>query len=124
MIILRTTTSYYNLFTRWCTSTTAGNSFYDIIIVGGGMVGNAMACAVGLSECLESKRVLVLDSDEIKAPTKDMPYGNRVSAVSPPAVSLFKKLGIWDDLVNLRVKRINKLQDLVWMDVSKSRQLL
>ncbi|VDN07178.1 unnamed protein product [Thelazia callipaeda] len=99
-------------FSRFCHSSTstALASFYDIIIVGGGMVGNAMACAIGLNENLRLKRVLVLDSAEIKPPTKNSPYGNRVSAVSPPAVLLFKNLGIWNDLVDLRVKRVDRLQ--------------
>ncbi|MCP9262768.1 Ubiquinone biosynthesis monooxygenase COQ6, mitochondrial [Dirofilaria immitis] len=92
--------------------TTTNNSFYDIIIIGGGMVGNAMACSIGLNERLKSKNVLVLDSSEIKAPTKNSPYGYRVTAVAPHSVSLFQKLGIWDDLVNLRVKRVDRLQVL------------
>ncbi|VBB31018.1 unnamed protein product [Acanthocheilonema viteae] len=95
------------------TATTIG-SFYDIIIIGGGMVGNAMACALGLNERFKSKKILVLDSAEIKAPIKNSPYGNRVTAVSPPSVLLFQKLGIWDDLVDLRVKRVDRLQ--VWIE--------
>uniref|UniRef100_A0A915Q1S4 Ubiquinone biosynthesis monooxygenase COQ6, mitochondrial n=1 Tax=Setaria digitata TaxID=48799 RepID=A0A915Q1S4_9BILA len=96
----------------YCTGAAMTNSFYDIIIIGGGMVGNAMACSIGLSERLKSKKVLILDSAEIKAPTKNSPYGNRVTAVSPPSISLFKKLGIWNDLVDLRVKRVDRLQVL------------
>lgn len=96
----------------FASTTTTANAYYDVIIVGGGMVGNAMACSIGLSECLKSKKVLVLDSAEINAPAKNSPRGNRVSAVSPPAVSLFKRLGIWNDLVDLRVKRIDRLEVL------------
>ncbi|VDN17224.1 unnamed protein product [Gongylonema pulchrum] len=66
----------------------------------------------GLSERLKSKKVLVLDSAKIKAPERHSPYGNRVSAVSPPAVALFKKLGIWSSLVDLRVKRVDRLEVL------------
>ncbi|CAG9532255.1 unnamed protein product [Cercopithifilaria johnstoni] len=91
------------------TATTIG-SFYDIIIIGGGMVGNAMACSLGLNERFKSKKILVLDSAEIKSPTKNSPYGNRVTAVSPASILLFQKLGIWNDLVNLRVKRVDMLQ--------------
>ncbi|VDM15022.1 unnamed protein product [Wuchereria bancrofti] len=74
------------------TTTTAIGPFYDIIIIGGGMVGNAMACSLGLNQYFKSKKVLVLDSAEIKAPTKDSPYGNRVTAVSPPSILLFQSM--------------------------------
>uniref|UniRef100_A0A0R3Q4V3 FAD_binding_3 domain-containing protein n=1 Tax=Brugia timori TaxID=42155 RepID=A0A0R3Q4V3_9BILA len=96
----------------YSSTTSAIGSFYDIIIIGGGMVGNAMACSLGLNDYFKSKKILVLDSAEIKAPTKDSPYGNRVTAVSPPSILLFQKLGIWNDLVNLRVKRVDRLQVL------------
>uniref|UniRef100_A0A1I7V5M1 FAD_binding_3 domain-containing protein n=1 Tax=Loa loa TaxID=7209 RepID=A0A1I7V5M1_LOALO len=76
------------------------------------MVGNAMACSLGLNKRFKSKKILVLDSAEIKAPIKNSPYGNRVTAVSPPSVLLFQKLGIWNDLVDLRVKRVDRLQVL------------
>uniref|UniRef100_A0A0R3RRH4 FAD_binding_3 domain-containing protein n=1 Tax=Elaeophora elaphi TaxID=1147741 RepID=A0A0R3RRH4_9BILA len=104
--------SRLHLLTRcsYSSTATAVSSFYDVIIIGGGMVGNAMACALGLSERFKSKKILVLDSAEIKAPTKNSPYGNRVTAVSPPSVLLFQKLGIWNDLVDLRVKRVDRLQ--------------
>ncbi|VDM92157.1 unnamed protein product [Onchocerca ochengi] len=96
----------------YSSAVTATSSFYDIIIIGGGMVGNAMACSLGLSEYLKSKKILVLDSAEIKAPTKNSPYGYRVTAVAPHSVLLFQKLGIWNDLVDLRVKRVDRLQVL------------
>ncbi|EJD75232.1 hypothetical protein LOAG_17582 [Loa loa] len=102
----------YSLTRCSSTLTTTINSFYDIIIIGGGMVGNAMACSLGLNKRFKSKKILVLDSAEIKAPIKNSPYGNRVTAVSPPSVLLFQKLGIWNDLVDLRVKRVDRLQVL------------
>lgn len=77
---------------------------YDIAIVGGGPVGNAMACSIGKlqnfktfililghNKWLNDKRVLLLESSQPKrlgsAPEK---YSNRVFACSPASVRMFK----------------------------------
>ena len=81
-------------------------AFYDAVIVGGGLVGSAMACSIGFipsktpsfsillgkSARLSTKRILLLDS--AKAPVKleknANEFSNRVSAVSPNSVNMFK----------------------------------
>ncbi|KAK6026311.1 ubiquinone biosynthesis hydroxylase, UbiH/UbiF/VisC/COQ6 family, partial [Ostertagia ostertagi] len=70
------------------------SQFYDAVIVGGGMVGNAMACTLGLNPQLSSKRILLLEAGKPSPLPKSPPefYSNRVSAVGPAAVHLFKKI--------------------------------
>lgn len=91
-----------------CFSSAHNTSFYDVVIVGGGLVGNAMACSLGMhllqyirvkhytshlgkSPVLKSQKVLLLESGKPKSlglpPTT---YSNRVSAVSPASVRLFE----------------------------------
>uniref|UniRef100_A0A915B4T1 Ubiquinone biosynthesis monooxygenase COQ6, mitochondrial n=1 Tax=Parascaris univalens TaxID=6257 RepID=A0A915B4T1_PARUN len=89
---------------------TKGNIFYDTVIVGGGMVGNAMACSMGLSKTLSSKKVLLIESGDPKPLVKTPIYSNRVSAISPPSVAFFKKLGIWENLEKYRIKRVDRLE--------------
>ena len=43
--ILRQVKLLYNA--RHCSTTNGANQLYDLVIVGGGMVGLALACAVG-----------------------------------------------------------------------------
>ncbi|KHN74315.1 putative ubiquinone biosynthesis monooxygenase coq-6 [Toxocara canis] len=88
----------------------SSRSFYDAVIVGGGMVGNAMACSMGLSKALSSRKVLLLESGDPKPLKKTPEYSNRVSAIGPASVALFKKLGIWKKLEEYRVKRVDRLE--------------
>ncbi|XGW03780.1 hypothetical protein V3C99_015162 [Haemonchus contortus] len=90
------------------------SQFYDTVIVGGGMVGNAMACALGLNPQFSSRRILLLEKGKNTSLPKSPPeqYSNRVSAVGPAAVHLFKNIGVWDRLQAHRVKRVNQLRVL------------
>jgi len=44
---LRFFTSLTSYSRKLCTSTSKQDDFYDIVIVGGGMVGGSLACALG-----------------------------------------------------------------------------
>ncbi|KAK5969408.1 Ubiquinone biosynthesis monooxygenase coq-6 [Trichostrongylus colubriformis] len=90
------------------------SQFYDAVVVGGGMVGNAMACALGLQPQLSFKRILLLEAGRTSPLSEPPPeyFSNRVSAVGPAAVHLFKKLGVWERLQAYRVKKVNRLRVL------------
>lgn len=80
---------------------TAPNSFYDIVIVGGGLVGSALACLIGQNPWLKQKKVLLLDSGKMRfdiTTKSDSNYFNRVSAIRPSSIKLFEKFGIWDHI--------------------------
>jgi 2-octaprenylphenol hydroxylase len=81
---------------------------YDVLIVGGGMVGAALACALGNS----SLKVVVLD----RAPpaTPDTGYDLRVSAITLASQSLFENIGAWDGMVHRRVSPVREMQ--VWSE--------
>ncbi|MFP3029562.1 MAG: FAD-dependent monooxygenase [Arsenophonus sp.] len=81
---------------------------YNIIVVGAGMIGAAMA--IGLAQ--EDWRILLLEHtkpvsfDSLKQP--DL----RVSALSCTSVDLLKQLGVWDNVLNMRVAPYRKLE--IW----------
>jgi 2-octaprenylphenol hydroxylase len=81
---------------------------YDVLIVGGGMVGAALACALGNS----SLKVAVLDRAPPAAPDKD--YDQRVSAITLASQSLFENIGAWAGMVRQRVSPVREMQ--VWSE--------
>ena len=83
---------------------------YDIIIVGGGMVGATLAC--GLAEEAENLSIAVIDAN---APDFDWDvdsYDMRVSAITRASQIVFKNSGVWEKIVE---QRICPYQDMfVW----------
>jgi len=82
-------------------------SNYDIVIVGGGMVGAALVCALGNS----SLKVALLD----RAPTASPPekdYDLRVSAITLASRAVFENIGAWDGMARRRVAPVREMQ--IW----------
>ena len=72
---------------------------FDILIVGGGMVGAALACAC-------SGRGLSIGVVEARVPSRDWPVGEvdlRVSALSRASQRILQRLGVWDRMAGLGV---------------------
>ncbi|KAL3968974.1 cathepsin B [Sarotherodon galilaeus] len=90
-----------------------GNDVYDIIISGGGMVGSAMACSLGLDPNLEGKKILLLEAGNKKVMDK-VPdtYSTRVSSISPGSATLLSGIGAWEHITKMRFKPYKKMQ--VW----------
>lgn len=75
------------------------NTDYDILIVGGGMVGSALACALGDTHY----RVAVLETRlpaELEAGAEP---DQRVSAITRASQNLFETIGAWQGMVARRV---------------------
>ncbi|EFX69092.1 hypothetical protein DAPPUDRAFT_217996 [Daphnia pulex] len=104
---------YSNTIHNWRLnySTASRSSHYDIIISGGGMVGFAMACRLGRSDCLANKRILLLESSNKKQLKLDS-YNLRVSALNPGSKSLLESLGAWQHIEKTRFGSVKKMQ--VW----------
>jgi 2-octaprenyl-3-methyl-6-methoxy-1,4-benzoquinol hydroxylase len=73
--------------------------FFDVIIVGGGMVGAAVACGLGDS----SLKVVVLESSPPEAFSPEQPHDLRVSALSIASRNIIETVGAWDGIVNRRI---------------------
>uniref|UniRef100_A0A8C4RBI0 Ubiquinone biosynthesis monooxygenase COQ6, mitochondrial n=1 Tax=Eptatretus burgeri TaxID=7764 RepID=A0A8C4RBI0_EPTBU len=88
-------------------------AFYDIIVSGGGLVGSAMACALGYEPMLADQRILLLEAGKRKHLDK-LPgtYSNRVSALSPGSVTLLDSIGAWEQISTMRFKPFKRMQ--VW----------
>ncbi|XP_049596296.1 ubiquinone biosynthesis monooxygenase COQ6, mitochondrial [Syngnathus scovelli] len=91
-----------------------GNSeVYDVIISGGGMVGSAMACSLGMDPNLSEKKILLLEAGNKKVmETVPDSYSTRVSSISPGSATLLTGIGAWEHITKLRCKPYKKMQ--VW----------
>ncbi|MDD1792633.1 2-octaprenyl-3-methyl-6-methoxy-1,4-benzoquinol hydroxylase [Enterovibrio sp. ZSDZ42] len=79
---------------------------FDIIVVGGGMVG--AATALGLAK--QGKRVAMVERIAPQAYSPDQPMDLRVSAISPASVSLLKALKVWDSVLGMRLTPYRRLE--------------
>jgi len=68
---------------------------YDIIVVGGGMVGATFACALGDRPL----RIAVIEPFEAARQWKDEGFDNRVSAITRATEQVFRAIGAWDGMV-------------------------
>ena len=80
---------------------------YDVLIIGGGMVGSALACALGDA----SLKVAVLDRTPAAAPPGDG-YDLRVSAITLASQAFFENVGVWEGLTRRRVSPVREMQ--IW----------
>ncbi|MDH3309854.1 MAG: UbiH/UbiF/VisC/COQ6 family ubiquinone biosynthesis hydroxylase [Gammaproteobacteria bacterium] len=78
---------------------------YDVVIVGGGMVGASVACALGNS----SLKVALLDRVPVPAPP-EKDYDLRVSAITLAAHTLFENLGAWSGMARRRVSPVREMR--------------
>ncbi len=81
---------------------------YDVIIVGGGIVGLALALLLAKS----NKRIAIVDKKGCVSDFKLAQYDVRVSAITPASVKLFRQLELWSEMVALRVSPFTQME--VW----------
>lgn len=86
---------------------------YDVIISGGGMVGSAMACSLGMDPNLAEKKILLLEAGHKKI-MDNVPdtYSTRVSSISPGSATLLSGIGAWEHITKMRCKPYKRMQ--VW----------
>lgn len=72
---------------------------FDVIIVGGGMVGAAVACALGNS----ALKIAVLENALPEAFSPEQPHDLRVSALSIASRKIIETIGAWDGIENRRL---------------------
>ncbi|MDC9725695.1 MAG: UbiH/UbiF/VisC/COQ6 family ubiquinone biosynthesis hydroxylase [Gammaproteobacteria bacterium] len=85
------------------------STHYDVIIVGGGMVGATLAVALAEQSSLSIAIVEAYSPESITASDKpDL----RVSALTHASEILFKNLGIWQQLIPSRISQFTDME--VW----------
>ncbi|WCJ24226.1 Ubiquinone biosynthesis monooxygenase COQ6 mitochondrial [Euphorbia peplus] len=89
---------------------------YDIAIVGGGMVGMALASSLATTPLTKHLNVAIIDGNPALGSKfsirKEEPPDARVSTVTPATISHFKEVGAWDYVQQHRHAYFDKMQ--VW----------
>ncbi len=83
---------------------------YDVIIVGAGMVGATLGCALAQSEF----RIALIDPTPVAADSgqAEYDYDLRVSAITRASQRIFESLGVWPEMERLRVSPFRQMH--VW----------
>lgn len=82
----------------------------DVVIVGGGMVGGALA--LGLAQ--QGFKVTVIEKNAPPAFDASSPPDVRISAISASSVGLLKSLGVWDAVRAMRAHAYRQLETWEW----------
>lgn len=83
---------------------------FDVVVVGGGMVGAALACGLAL----QNFRVAVIERAE---PAEFDPASQpdlRISAIGSASVGLLKQLDVWPRVTSMRCAPYRKLETWEW----------
>ncbi|WP_075180681.1 3-demethoxyubiquinol 3-hydroxylase [Pantoea sp. 1.19] len=83
---------------------------FDIVVVGGGMVGGALAC--GLAQ--QGFQVAVLEREAPPPFDADAPPDVRISAIGSRSVALLKQLAVWPRVEAMRLAPYRKLETWEW----------
>ncbi|RXH77095.1 hypothetical protein DVH24_019983 [Malus domestica] len=88
---------------------------YDIAIIGGGMVGMALACSLAKMPLTKHLKVAIIDSNPAVSNglsiKKEDPPDPRASAVTPATISLFQDIGAWKYVEQNRHAYFDQMQE-------------
>ncbi|MBZ6385825.1 MULTISPECIES: 3-demethoxyubiquinol 3-hydroxylase [Pantoea] len=83
---------------------------FDVVVVGGGMVGAALACGLALQQF----RVAVVERAEPAPFDPDSDPDVRISAIGSASVGLLKQLDVWPRVQAMRCAPYRKLETWEW----------
>ncbi len=81
---------------------------YDVVIVGGGMVGAAVACGLGGSRL----KVAIIEQQMPEPFSAEQPHDLRVSALSIASKNILQAVGAWEGIVSRRFCPFRRMR--VW----------
>ena len=82
---------------------------FDVIVVGGGMVGATFACAIARAQA--ELKIAVLDSGNVPDWNQEQ-YDQRVSAVTRASQNFLRNIGIWEKITQRRISPFREMH--VW----------
>lgn len=89
---------------------------YDIIIIGGGIVGQVLACLLAEQTPLS---IALIEANSSECSWDPNNYYHRVSAIALSSKRIFEKINIWSNLMTKRVSPFNQIK--VWDAATESK---
>jgi 2-octaprenylphenol hydroxylase len=84
------------------------SAIFDIVIVGGGMAGCALACALADVDC----KIVIVENQIPKPFSAEDFFDPRVVALSMASRQFLAHLGVWESIVAQRISAFDRMQ--VW----------
>lgn len=81
----------------------------DIVIVGGGMVGAALALHLARDARVSPGRIVIVEPRPASAPATGDPIGQRVSNIAPSSRQRLEALGAWQDIDASRIAAVQAM---------------
>ena len=77
---------------------------YDVLIIGGAMVGSALACALAQGEYSKHLKIAVVEGNEFSRDwLTSQSFDPRVSALTAATRKIFESLGVWQHIEKFRI---------------------
>jgi len=88
------------------------NADYDLVIVGAGLVGATLACAIAQTDAAQNLRIAVIEASSDVQRFSGKNFDPRVVALTHASQKLLTEIGCWDEIVAQRVCAYREMK--VW----------
>lgn len=78
------------------------SQYYDLVIVGAGLVGASLACAIAQRETAKSLRIALVEAGKDIQHFDGENFDPRVVALTQASQNLLADIGVWDEIVQTR----------------------
>ncbi|KAJ1980373.1 putative ubiquinone biosynthesis monooxygenase [Dimargaris verticillata] len=117
------TSLLHSVVRAYSTAVPAASEPWDVVIVGGGIVGAALACGLGASPLTRNKRIALVESSDLSkvqawAPVPQS-YSSRTVSITPGSYQLLKQYGVWDHIELSRTQTYTNMA--VWDAVGQGQ---
>jgi ubiquinone biosynthesis monooxygenase Coq6 len=106
----------FNLNRQFSTIIKQNEQIFDIVIIGGGMVGSSLACALASTPITSKQKIALIDNQPFSFSNQQNYPDLRVSLLNHSSIKLLKAINCWKLLKE--TKRITPVSNMIVWDAS------